>query len=244
MRLPNLGRVHIVTNVTAPTVSVFPAPAGKATGTAMIVVPGGAFRALPWDLDGVETAKWLNARGITAFVLKYRVRPPGRGTPPDKSFDDFARRTERARSIAVADAKQAVRLVRSRAKEFGVAPDRLGMIGFSAGAITTVLAADAGDPASQPNFAVSLYGALLGDGPSPGAAPLFIVAAQDDKEAPAARSTELFNRWTAAKAPAEIHVYERGGHGFAFRAHQLPADDWTEVFEQWLKSKGYIPPGT
>jgi acetyl esterase/lipase len=155
--LPNVGKVHIITNVTVPTVTVFRAPAAEATGTAMVVVPGGAFRALPWDLDGTETAQWLNQRGITAFVLKYRVRPPSPGTPADRSFDDFARRTQAARELAVSDAGQSVRLVRSRAKHFGIAPDRVGMIGFSAGAMTAAILADASDPMVRPNFAVSLY---------------------------------------------------------------------------------------
>ena len=74
--LPNLGKVHIITNITVPTLTVFRPAGARASGTAMLVVPGGAFRALPWDLDGIETARWLTARGITAFVLKYRVRPP------------------------------------------------------------------------------------------------------------------------------------------------------------------------
>ena len=241
VQLPNLGKVHVVTNVTVPTVTVFRPDPSKASGTAMIVVPGGAFRALPWDLDGLETARWLTAHGITAFVLKYRVRPPAADAPQDRSFDDFARRTQGAREIAVADAEQAVRLVRSRAKQFGVAPSRIGMIGFSAGAMATVLAADASDPAVRPDFAASLYGALLEpSGPSASAAPLFIVAAQDDPEAPVARSVDLFASWTAAKRPAELHIYERGGHGFAFRRHNLPSDHWPEAFRSWLASRGYL----
>ena len=108
--LPNLGKVHVITNVTVPTLTVF-RPA-KPNGTALVVVPGGAFRALPWDLDGLETARWLTARGITAFVLKYRVRPPGPEAAADRSFDDFAHRTEGARAIAVADDAQAVRIDR------------------------------------------------------------------------------------------------------------------------------------
>ncbi|HEX8527082.1 alpha/beta hydrolase [Allosphingosinicella sp.] len=241
VELPNIGKVHIITNVTVPTVTVFRPPAGKANGTAVVVVPGGAFRALPWDLDGIETARWLTRRGITAFVLKYRVRPPGSGDPPDRSFDDFARRTAAARELAVDDAEQAMRLVRSRATGLGIAPDRIGMIGFSAGAMTTAILADSSDPAVRPNFAASLYGALLKTGPSPSAAPLFIVAAQDDPQAPPERSSEMFERWTSAKLPAELHIYERGGHGFAFRPKQVPADKWTEAFEAWLTSRGYIP---
>jgi dienelactone hydrolase len=241
VELPNLGRVHIITNVTIPTLTVVRPAAGRANGTAVVIVPGGAFRALPWDLDGLETAAWLARRGITAFILKYRVRPPDADVPADRSFDDFARRTEGARAVAVRDAEQAVRVIRSEAKQFGIGADRIGMIGFSAGAMITAVVADAADPRARPNFAASLYGALLsGSGPSASAAPIFIVAAQDDAEAPPTMSAKMFVRWTDAKRPAELHVYERGGHGFAFRPHQKPSDSWTEAFEEWLAARGYI----
>ena len=239
--LPNLGKVHIVTNVTTPTLTVF-RPAAKANGTAMIVIPGGAFRALPWDLDGTETASWLTRRGVTAFVLKYRVRPPPASAPPDKSFDDFVRRTEPARAIAVADAEQAIRLVRSRAAHFGIAPYKIGMIGFSAGAMTTVSVALASDPAVRPNFAVSLYGAKLSDAvPAGGAPPMFIAAAQDDSELSAEKSIAIFQAWDRASVPAELHIYEKGVHGFAFRIHHKTADRWPGHFEAWLAARGYLP---
>jgi acetyl esterase/lipase len=236
-----VGKVHIITNVTVPTLTVLRPTAGKSNGTAMVIVPGGAFRALPWDLDGIETAQWLNRIGVTAFILKYRVRPPGPAAPADRSFDDFVRRTEAARAIAVADAEQAIRLVRSRAKQFGIAPDRVGMIGFSAGAMTTAIVSDVNDPAIRPNFAVSFYGALLkSSGPSTSAAPLFVVAAQDDPEAPPSGSVDMFARWTRAKVPAELHLYERGGHGFAFRRQDLPVDRWPQHLQAWLASRGYL----
>jgi acetyl esterase/lipase len=239
--LPNLGKVHIVTNVTVPTLTVVRPAAGRANGTAMIVVPGGAFRALPWDLDGTETARWLTARGITAFLLKYRVRPSGASGPPGpESFDAFAERTRPARDIAVADAKRALALIRSGARHYGIAPDKVGMIGFSAGAMTVMSLAVTKDPAERPNFAVALYGALLEPGgPPAGAPPLFVVAAQDDAQAPPLRSVDIVERWTSAGLPAELHLYEKGGHGFAFRPHNLPSDRWTEAFETWLASRGY-----
>jgi acetyl esterase/lipase len=236
--LPNLGKVHVITNVTVPTLTIF-RPA-KANGTVMVVVPGGAFRALPWDLDGIETAKWLTDRGITAFVLKYRVRPPVTA-PDDKTFDDFVRRTQPARDIAVADAEQAIRLIRSHAKQYGVMPHRIGMIGFSAGAMTTMSVAAAKDASTRPDFAVSLYGAILSsERPSAGAPPLFIVAAQDDPELSPTKSVGIFNRWTAAGLPAELHVYEKGGHGFAFRTHHVPSDRWPAALQAWLSSHGYL----
>ena len=240
--LPNIGKVHIITNVTVPTLTVFRPKAGQASGTAMIVVPGGAFRALPWDLDGLETAHWLTAHGITAFVLKYRVRPPS-AAPADRTFDDFVRRTEPARKIAVADAEQAVRLVRSHAKQYGIAPRRIGMIGFSAGAMTTMDAALDPDASSRPDFAASLYGALLTQkAPPADAPPLFIAAAEDDPELSPEKSTEIFDAWTKARRPAELHIYEHGGHGFGFRVHHTTSDQWPVAFKAWLSSHGFLGP--
>jgi acetyl esterase/lipase len=240
--IPNVGKVHVITNVTVPTLTVFRPPAGKGNMTGIIIVPGGAFRALPWDLDGTEPARWLTQRGITAFVLKYRVRPPDPSAPAgDGSFDGFARATANAREIAVADAEQAMRLVRANARRFGAAPDRIGMIGFSAGAMTTMLVAMAPDPAVRPNFAAALYGALLSaDEPPRDAPPVFVVAAQDDPQVPPARAIEIFQRWNNAGLPAEVHIYETGGHGFAFRPGHQPVHSWPVAFEAWLSARGLM----
>ena len=242
--LPNVGKIHVITNVTVPTLTVFRPAAAKANGTAMIILPGGSFRALAWDVDGLETARWLAGEGITGFVLKYRVRPPVEGESFGQSLADFARATQARRGIAVADAEQAIRFVRSHARQYAVAPNRVGMIGFSAGAMATVEVALAKDPIVRPNFAVTLYGAALtAETPVPGAPPLFVAAAQDDPQLPAINSVEIFQRWTKAGLPAELHVYEKGGHGFGFRHHHLPADDWPGAFRLWLAARGYLPRG-
>jgi acetyl esterase/lipase len=240
--LPNLGKVHIITNVIVPTLTVVRPPSSRASGTAMVVVPGGAFRALPWDLDGTETAKWLAARGITVFLLKYRVRPPQKAAQSGpETFEAFAVRTTPERNIAVADAKRALAIVRSSAKRYGIAPGKVGMIGFSAGAMTVMSVAVGNNAADRPDFAVSLYGALLEPGEPPvGGPPLFVVAAQDDGQAPPLRSIDMVERWTKSGLPAELHLYQRGGHGFAFRRHCLPADRWAAAFEVWLADHGYI----
>jgi acetyl esterase/lipase len=239
--LPNVGKVHVITDVTVPTLTVVKPAAGKANGTAMVVVPGGAFRALPWDLDGLETARWLAAHGITAFVLKYRVRPPPPEAPVDRSFDDFARRTEPARAIAVADAEQALRLVRSRARRYSIDPHRVGMIGFSAGAMTTMDVALAANPSDRPDFAASLYGAVLTKAPAAkDAPPIFIAAAQDDTELSPEKSLQIFRTWTDAGADAELHVYDKGGHSFGFRVHHTTADRWPEAFQAWLAAHRFL----
>lgn len=233
------GRVHIITNVTVPTITVVRPQAGSANGTAVLVLPGGAFRALAWDLEGMEAAQWLARRGITAFVLRYRVRPPTDAPPGPEAFDAWLQRTQPARSVAVADARRALRLIRTRAADYRLSSGRVGMLGFSAGAITMMELALASDAADRPDFVASIYGAAPVEGePAADAPPLFIVAAQDDPQVPPTRSVEMHRRWVRAGVPVELHLYERGGHGFGLRARNLPADDWPEALEAWLLSRG------
>jgi len=239
--IPAVGKIHVVTNVTVPTVTVFRPPAGRANGTAMLVLPGGAFRALAWDLDGTEVAQWLAARGITAFVLRYRVRPPGASAPSGpETLDAFLLRTRPARDLVVADAQQALRLIRANAGKYGVRPDRVGVIGTSAGAMTVYDLALTPDAAARPDFAVAASGALPPEaGPATAAAPpIFIVAATDDPQVTPTRSTEAYERWIRAGRPAELHLYEKGGHGFGFRTRNLPVDAWPVALEAWLKARG------
>lgn len=242
--IPGVGRIHVVTNVTVPTLTVVRPPAGRANGAAMLVLPGGAYRALAWDLDGTEVAQWLAARGVTAFVLRYRVRPPGPSAPSGpETLDAFLVRTRGARDIAVADARQGLRLIRANAAKYGIKPDRVGAIGASAGAMTVIDLALAGDPAARPDFAVAASGAAPPEaGPATAAPPLFIVAAQDDPQVPVARSTDLYERWTRAGRPAELHLYEKGGHGFGLRHRGQPADLWPEALAAWLAAHGLATP--
>jgi acetyl esterase/lipase len=239
--LPNVGKIHVITNVTVPTLTVV-RPA-QANGTAMVVLPGGSFRALAWDVDGLETAQWLAGTGITAFVLKYRVRPPQEGETFGKTLQDFATATRTRRAIAVADAKQAIRLIRSRARQYGIDRNRVGIIGFSAGAMASVEVALGKDDDARPNFAVPMYGAALTDElPGKNSPPLFIGAAQDDPQLPASNSAEIFQRWTKAGARAELHIFERGGHGFGFRRHGSTSDAWPTAFRTWLTTHGLMQP--
>lgn len=239
--IPPIGKIHVITNVTVPTLTVFRPATGKANGTAMVVLPGGSFRALAWDVDGLETARWLASEGITAFVLKYRVRPPQPGESFGESLEDFAKATKGRRAIAVADAEQSIRFVRSHARNYGVIPTRVGIAGFSAGAMATVETALTRDAGARPNFAVAMYGAALTpQTPGPEAPPLFIGAAQDDPQLPAINSAEIFERWTRANRPAELHIYEKGGHGFGFRTHHDTSDTWPAALHSWLQSRGYL----
>jgi acetyl esterase/lipase len=237
------GPIILKSNVTEPSLTVVrPAP-GRANGTAIIILPGGGFQVLAWDIEGTEVARHLAARGITAFVLKYRVRQaqPAPGEKPPTSLAEGLARLKPLRKIAIEDAAQAVRLVRRDAARYGIRPDRVGMMGFSAGAITTVGLLVEGDPAARPNFAAPIYGAPLMDSPKvpADAPPLFIASAQDDFLS--AGSIEIYNLWNAAQRPAELHNSDKGGHGFGMRAKDLPVGQWPAVFDAWLSHHGYLP---
>lgn len=246
LQIPGEKPITLVSNVTVPTLTVFRPTAGKANGTGMIVIPGGGFQNLAIGYEGYDVAAWLAERGVTAFVLKYRVRPsPGFQIPtglrqhPER-FAEFANRFGAGRPIAVADATQAMHYLRTNAKQFGLATDRIGMMGFSAGAITTIDVVMNATPAERPNFAAPIYGALIDEkAPPAGAPPLFLAVTQDDEAVPAVQSVKIYERWSAANLPAELHIYERGGHGFGMRAVKAPVAHWTEPFEAWLRSHGW-----
>lgn len=240
---PTGSKIRIKTNITDPALTVVrPAP-GKANRTAMIVAPGGAFMALAWDLEGEEVARWLADRGITAFILKYRVGPPPRraSDPMPTGIEELLRLIEPNRKLAIADAGQAIRLVRRSAGKYGIAPGKVGMIGFSAGAMTTLGVAIEATPEARPDFIVPVYGMMhAGDLVPPDAPPAFIVTAADDTTIPPSASISIFENWTAAKRPAELHIYERGQHGFGMRAQGLPVDAWPAALEKWLLAQGLL----
>lgn len=246
IKIPGEPPLSMITNVTMPTLAVYRPAAGKANGTAMIVVPGGGFQMLAMDHEGYDVARWLTERGVTAFVLKYRVRAiPGFKMPADlrkhpERFREFAASFDQGRPFAIADGLQAMRYVRTNAKSLGIGADRIGMIGFSAGAITTMGVILNSTTAERPNFAAPIYGAMIEDKvPPPDGPPLFLVVTQDDNAVPAEQSVQIYNRWAAAGLPAELHIYERGGHGFGMRKLKEPVGQWTTAFEAWLASHGW-----
>lgn len=238
--------IRMVGNVTRPTLTVFRPSPEKANGTAMIVAPGGGFVNLAMDHEGYQVAQWLAERGVTAFILKYRVRPnpnfrmPGNLRKNPELFVQFKQSFAAGIPIAVADATQAIRQLRANAAHYGIAADRIGMIGFSAGAITTMGTVMNDAAADRPNFAAPIYGAMDDKAPPAGGPPLFIAVTQDDPAVPATESLKIYSSWTAADLSAELHVYERGGHGFGMRRQNKPVDGWTGAFEAWLKSHGWL----
>ena len=235
-----------VTNVSRPTLTVFRPDKARNAGAAVVVCPGGGYTALMMDYEGEDVARWLNTLGITGIVLKYRV-PARQGQPRYLP--------------ALQDAQRAMSLVRSRAKEWDVDPNRIGMLGFSAGGHLTAAAAtnfdkrvyDSVDAIDQvqcrPDFAVVIYpGGLLEKGKDQlaqeirvtgTAPPTFIVQATDDR-VNADNSVFLYLALKRANVPVEMHLYAAGGHGFGIRPGERPANTWPQRCAEWMVSQGIL----
>jgi len=232
--------IPAVRNVTVPTLTAYlPAPAA-ATGTAVVVAPGGAYHFLAYVHEGVQVAKWLNEHGVTVFMLKYRV------IHTEQDFEQHMWETlqDEARMAAyfplqTADGCQAVRIVRERAAEWGGDPHKVGFLGFSAGGCLTLNVALNYDAASRPDFAAPVYPAPPSEKPVPAdAPPLFLLCAADDEMATPV-CIDYFQRWRAAGHSAEMHLYARGGHGFGMNTLGLPSDKWIERLAEWMKAEGF-----
>jgi acetyl esterase/lipase len=237
------GSTRIVMNVSAPTLTPVLPPSGTANGTAVIVAPGGGFSVLALDLEGYDQAQWLAAHGITAFVLSYRLKPrsgdlaamakedAGRFRP-DMRFDAFA--------PAVADAQAAMKLVRTRAAQWGIDPKRVGMMGFSAGASAAIATSIAAETETRPDFLISVYGPLQEEPVPRGAPPLYGIIAFDDPVF-AGRDFGLLQSWRKAGSSIEFHFYERGGHGFGMGRAGTTTSQWIEGALKWMRMRGIVP---
>ncbi len=233
--------LKVIRNVSRPTLTAFLPDPKLANGTAVIVCPGGAFHFLAYEHEGTQVAAWLNAHGVAAFMLKYRLIQTGANFAAEvqERLADRSKLAGPMRSLTpliLADGQQAVRLVRQRAAEWGIRPDRIGIMGFSAGGGVTMAVTLNHDASSRPDFAAPIYAAHFGEIEVPDdAPPVFLVHADDDPLVPASISTALYTAWHAAGKSAELHLYARGGHGFGMRKLGLPVDGWIERFDEWLR---------
>jgi acetyl esterase/lipase len=192
--------------------------------------------------EGVDVAKRLNQMGVDAFVLKYRTTYVDPDAPPAVAGRGPAtggpQAGQNVREMGGADGQQAVRLLRQRAAEFGVLPNRIGIIGYSAGG-AVVLSTVYGPADGRPDFAAPIYAAGASSNPPPaGAPPLFIAVAADDQLVGYQGSIDLFGAWRKAGLPAELHVFQTGGHGFAKKGGG--ADRYLDRLEEWLKLNGWL----
>jgi len=221
----------VIMNVVTPTLTAFLPKKTNATGASVIIAPGGGFVALAIDREGSSVARWLQERGVAAFVLKYRtVEKRGDGIP--------AMDQDMAAQCGIADGIQAVKLVRQHAKEWGVAPDKVGFLGFSAGAMVasgTVLQAAA---AARPDFAGFIYGGPFGVMPPIPARlpPLFLAWAQDDDVA-LGFILRFRDALTSAGHKPDVHVFSAGGHGFGMHQQGTSSDRWIDAFYNWLRAQ-------
>ncbi|MBX3441165.1 MAG: alpha/beta hydrolase [Planctomyces sp.] len=237
-----LGNVH------RPTMTIFPAPADNNTGAAVLVCPGGGYHILAYDLEGWEVCEWLNSIGVTGVLLKYRVpRKPGESRP----------------AAPLQDAQRAMGLLRLHAGELGIDPQRIGVLGFSAGGhLAASLGAnfeqrtydivdEADSQSCRPDFSVLVYPGYLVDKSAGGAVssdlpvtkdhpPSFLTMAQDDGV-----GVENVLAWSLAlhraSVPVEVHVYPKGGHGYGLRRTSQPATTWPDRARDWMAGNGWIP---
>lgn len=264
---PDALKDRIVRGVTVPTLVVF-RPA-RPNGAAILMAPGGGYAWVVMDKEGYEAAELFAARGVTVFVMSYRLPHEGWAAGPD---------------VALQDSQRALRLIRGRAAEFGIDPKRIGVMGFSAGghvageltlawdkpAYAPVDAADV--MSARPDFSVLMYPVatmkppfahagsrrnLLGEAPTPAqeaaysleaqarpdAPPVLLIHAADDFSVPVENALALFDALRASKVPAELHVFEEGGHGFGLRfAVGKPVAAWPEMTLKWMERKGFMSP--
>jgi acetyl esterase/lipase len=236
-----------LTNVTKPTLTISRPARERDTGVAMIICPGGGYHNLGWDIEGEEVAEWLNSVGITGIILKYRCprRPSDvKGEPAPGPLKD---------------AQRAVSLVRSRAKEWGIDPNRIGMVGFSAGGHLVGATATSFDKRTyepvddvdkiscRPDFAIMLYSgyfkakdkdALIPEmRVPPQTPPCLLVHATDDKISMVDHSVTMYLALKRAGVPTEMHIYAAGGHGFGVRKSDLPCCAWTDRCLEWLRNQ-------
>ncbi len=240
-------------NVTVATLTPFLPDPAKANGTAVVVAPGGGFRTLSMENEGWDVARALAQRGVAAFVLKYRLnQTPAEMAAFEKSMAEMFAGAARPRprmdpdqairglAPQIADSRAAFALIRARAAEWRVNPARIGMVGFSAGAMLTMATALAGQDA-KPAFIGNIYGPLAPVTVPTGAPPLFAALAADDPLF-ANSGYGLIDSWRAAKRPVEFHLYEQGGHGFGMYQKSTTSTGWFDAFVRWMDMHGLMKP--
>ena len=243
----NIFNTKVVYNVSSPTITAYLPE--KPNGTSVIIAPGGAFHTLSIDNEGVDVAKWLNAKGVTAFVLKYRVvhsltnDPVKELMPKMANFKALDEENATVVPLATQDGLTAVKYVRDHAKELNLDPKKIGFMGFSAGGTLTMSVVYSADDTNRPNFVAPIYAyenAIVGSNMPKEKTPIFIAVASDDQLGFMPHSINIYRKWFDAKQPAELHIYEKGGHGFGMRKTGISTDGWIDNFGNWLRMQGYL----
>jgi acetyl esterase/lipase len=245
----NIWNTQVVTNVSEPTMQVFRPKDEINNGTSVIVAPGGGLFALSINSEGNDVAKWLNEKGITAFVLKYRLVPTGEDAVAEiendasKEPEKFMERVTTVLPYSIKDGLNAVKHVRENADTYGINPNKIGFMGFSAGGAVTVGVGYNYTEESKPNFLVPVYywsSVVPLEKPKEDAPPMFLVCASDDPLGLAPGTIALYSSWHEAGKTVALHMYSKGGHGFGMRKQGLPSDSWIERFYDWSKTQDLV----
>ncbi len=237
---------NVLYNVSKPTLTVF--TPDTANGTAIIICPGGGFRVLNFENEGYNVAKELTKKGITVFLLKYRVAQSTTDDPWQEVMNSLKDTTAKSREqkatiskLAKQDAQAAILYVREHATAFNIDPKRIGMIGFSAGGALTIHSCINEANNARPDFAGMIYSVYKPNEKNSiptNAPPAFIACATDDVLASPVNSINLYNAWIESKRPAELHIFTKGGHGL----RTGNAKTWIHRFEEWLDEQGFLKP--
>lgn len=241
----DMGR-YAVRNVTRPTLTVFQ-PIGKALPASVIIAPGGAFLGLEMDKEGWEVARWFANHGVTAFVLKYRTLP----TPADQKVfvaelgkmiggqkAAFAPPADTP-AEALADGIAALRHVRASSARYGIDPERVGFMGFSAGGFLNRSVVEKGG-ADRPDFAAPIYPNMGPMTVPADAPPMFVAIAADDFLLARQRGLPLIENYRSAGKSIEFHLFSAGGHGFGAGPAGSPEEGWLELLYRWMRTQGFL----
>lgn len=242
------GNTYVV-DVSKPSLIAYLPP--KANGTSIIIAPGGAFHALALDIEATSIAKLLNKKGVTVFVLKYRLVHDDPAHPENALMKIIANNdTKRLDSVysviipmAMQDGLTAVKYVRTHAAAYHIDSNKVGFMGFSAGGTVALSVVYNASDENRPDFIAPVYAYVekaIGNNVPAAKTPIFIAVASDDDFGFAPQNVQLYLKWLQAKQPAELHVYEKGGHGFGLKKQNLPVDSWIYRFEDWLSMHGYL----
>ena len=243
----------VVTNVSEPSLTVFQPSEDKRNGSAVIIAPGGGLYGLSINSEGIDVAQWLVARGVTAFVLKYRLVPSGEdGTTEISELmatdpDALMKKVGEVLPYSVQDGLNAVAYVRENAEQYGIEKDKIGFMGFSAGGAVTLGVGYQCISNNKPDFLVPVYPwttAMPVQTPADNAPPVFIVCASNDGVRLAPGSVDLYRSYLDKGLSAELHMYSVGDHGFGMKVQGLPSDRWIERFYEWAVAERYIIPRT
>lgn len=245
----DIWQTPVVTNVSVPTMELFQPE--NPNGVSVIIAPGGGLYALSIESEGTAVAKWLNKKGITAFVLKYRLVPTGEDGVKEISEEGatnpqrIGQRVAPVMPLSIADGLSAITYVRSNASNLKLDPNKIGFMGFSAGGAVTMGVTYNYGKANRPDFIVPVYPwtTVLPVQPAPkNAPPMLVICASDDPLGLASGSVELYSSWLKIQKPVGLHMYAKGGHGFGMKKQDLPSDGWIQLFYDWAVAENIVTP--